>query len=376
MKMMIEALLLVVAALQDHTAAAVQNIYPLDMAVNSVDDQYDGCTIKMANLVKTKYLEKELKNSNAFNKAWEEGEENSTAPQDNLKRNHSIAIYVYTNLDSSVYSSFNMASRNGKQNYTDQTFTWYSLHFLLTDAIQILSESQKKCKTTFRGTNVSFYRNVTGKVIRFGSFTSSSLDRKVAQGFGNKSCFRIKTCNGANVVKYSKYPDQKEVLIPPYEKFKVTAIKTKEVDKNLWCETVYALKSAGTRSDLNCTLAFKKTMSFKTIRFCRCINRKIKAIAQAVNRGHYKSVRFGRKLSVMPNKMLEDQLSKPNRRDEEMYQECINVFHFLVENQMNPTNRNIYIRQQIAQKQDCRRFLNTLGFDPLILELLNPCCAA
>ncbi len=53
------------------------------------------------------------------------------------------------------------------------------------------------------------------------------------------------------MIKYSKYPDQKEVLIPPYEKFKVTAVKNKG-QKGAWCDTVFTLKSTGTVSYLNC----------------------------------------------------------------------------------------------------------------------------
>ncbi|ROL51126.1 hypothetical protein DPX16_12035 [Anabarilius grahami] len=58
MLLIIEALLLILAALgQDHRAAAGQ-IFPLDMALNSVDDQYDGCKENMEKLVETKYIEK------------------------------------------------------------------------------------------------------------------------------------------------------------------------------------------------------------------------------------------------------------------------------------------------------------------------------
>ncbi len=48
------------------------------------------------------------------------------------------------------------------------------------------------------------------------------------------------------------------MLIPPYEKFKVTAVKTKG-QEGAWCDTVFVLNSTGTRSDLNCAL-FKKPM--------------------------------------------------------------------------------------------------------------------
>ncbi|XP_043090191.1 NAD(P)(+)--arginine ADP-ribosyltransferase 2-like [Puntigrus tetrazona] len=258
MLLIIEALLILAALGRGQRAAGTRKIYPLDMATSSVDDQYDGCTVKMAHLVKTKYLQKEINNSVEFKNAWQEGEVNATAPEDNLTRNHSIAIYVYTNFNSNVYRNFNTAVRNGKKNYTKQAFNWYSLQFLLTDAIKVLTETQIKCKVTYRGTKAQFYQNVKGKKIRFGSFTSSSLERKVAQDFGNISCFEIKTCEGADVIKYSKYPEQKEVLIPPYEKFKVTAVKTRKRYKSLWCDTVYKLESSGKRSDLNCAVAFKK----------------------------------------------------------------------------------------------------------------------
>ncbi|XP_077058338.1 ecto-ADP-ribosyltransferase 5-like [Siphateles boraxobius] len=268
MLLIIEALLLILGVLgQDQSAAAVEGqLFPLDMALDSVDDQYLACGKKMAYLVRNKYLKKEINNSTEFKKAWKEGEENARAPEDKLTKNHSIALYVYTNLNSSIYHNFDMAVYNGKQDYRNRTFKWYSLKFLLTDAIQILTKKQKKCKSTYRGTKAEFYKNVTGTEVRFGSFASSSLDRKVAQGFGTKSCFEIKTCYGADVIKYSKYPEQKEVLIPPNEMFKVTAVKTRKDLKNLWCETVYKLESSGDRSDLNCSVAFDKPFGFK----CRC----------------------------------------------------------------------------------------------------------
>jgi len=120
--------------LQDHSAAAAEGqIYPLDMAPDSVDDQYLACGKKMAYLVRNKYLKKESNTSTEFKKAWQEGKENASAPEDKLTKNHSIALYVYTNLNSSIQSNFDMAVYNGKQNYRNQTFKWYSLHFLFVN---------------------------------------------------------------------------------------------------------------------------------------------------------------------------------------------------------------------------------------------------
>ncbi|XP_058627589.1 GPI-linked NAD(P)(+)--arginine ADP-ribosyltransferase 1-like [Onychostoma macrolepis] len=260
MLLIIEALLLILAALgQDHraAAAAVEKKFPLDMAQNSVDDQYEGCREKMSDLVETKYMKQEMSNPKSkFAIAWKLAENNYKPPGDSLTKNHSIAIYVYTNSGFEVYKEFNEADRNDKKRYKNKTFKWYSLHFLLTDAIQILKKTQNKCYSTYRGTNVKFKQNVRNKKVRFGSFTSSSINHNRTKFFGNVSCFEINTCEGAEVTKYSKLPQEKEVLIPPYETFKVTAVK-KRGQQDLWCDTVYTLKSSGKRSDLNCAL-FKK----------------------------------------------------------------------------------------------------------------------
>ncbi|XP_073704598.1 NAD(P)(+)--arginine ADP-ribosyltransferase 2-like [Garra rufa] len=253
MLLIIEALLLILAAPgQDHRAAVEEHIFPLDMAPNSVDDQYDGCAENMRNLVETKYLEKDKSQPESeFAKLWENGA-HKAKQKDNLSKQHSLAFHVYTNSKFVVYHDFNNAVRSEKQKYKEGTFKWYSLHFLLTDAIQILKKTQNICYSTYRGTTVRFDRDVLNKEIRFGSFTSSSLNHHVAQIFGTKSCFEIYTCEGAEVTKYSIFPIEQEVLIPPYETFKVTAVKTRIYHKDLWCETVYILKSTGKKSELNC----------------------------------------------------------------------------------------------------------------------------
>ncbi|XP_067308018.1 NAD(P)(+)--arginine ADP-ribosyltransferase 2-like [Pseudorasbora parva] len=265
MLLIIEALLLISVALgQDHRTAKGQ-IFPLDMAPDSVDDQYIGCRKDMKKQVETNYLQKELGNSADFRKAWQESAKNvSHSFRSKLTKKHKIALYIYSHPNISniqIYRKFNNDTRHGKQNYTERKYTWYSLQFLLTDAIQILKKTQKRCFNTFRGTNVKFNGSVSTQV-RFGSFASSSLSRARAKNFGNTSCFEIQTCEGANVTKYSRLPYEKEVLIPPYETFNITAVKTRQnqtelsrqYQENPWCETVFVLNSTGTRSDLNCAL--------------------------------------------------------------------------------------------------------------------------
>ncbi len=244
--------------LQEHRAAVEGQIFLLDMANNSVDDQYKGCREKMADLVETKYIKQEMSNPESkFAIAWKLAEKNYKPPGDNLTKNHSIAIYVYTNSGLGVHKEFNEADCNDKKRYKNKTYKWYSLHFLLTNAIQILKKTQKKCYSTYRGTNLKFIQNDQNEKVCFGSFTSSSIKRNRAKFFGNVSCFEIYTCEGADLTKYSKLPHEREVLIPPYEMFKVTAVRTKRDQKDVWCDTVFTLKSSGNRSDLNCAL-FKK----------------------------------------------------------------------------------------------------------------------
>ncbi|XP_042571624.1 NAD(P)(+)--arginine ADP-ribosyltransferase 2-like [Cyprinus carpio] len=240
MLLIIEALLLILAALgQDHRAAVDGQIFPLDIALNSVDDNYDGCTKEMANLVKTKYL--------SYKNTWIRYRGPLFTPRSHVR-------------DVLLQRLEKRYTRNGKTHYTVMTYKWYSLYFLLTDEIQILKKQQNKCYKTYRGTNVTFNGRAFTS-IRFGSFTSSSVSAGRAYSFGNVSCFEIYTCEGADISKYSRVPYEGEVLIPPYETFNV----------NLRCQTVFELNSTGIKSDLNCAL-FKKPPKTKKFMFCPLLN--------------------------------------------------------------------------------------------------------
>ncbi|KAL2102583.1 hypothetical protein ACEWY4_001751 [Coilia grayii] len=231
----------------------------LDMAEDSVDDRYHGCTKKMADLVEHTFLIRELNASTVFSVAWKDEDMKGLCEEDiyGLTKNHCIALRVYTSVKENrhrslasgindVYESFNTAVRQGKKRYRSREYEWYSLQFYLTDALQILNR-ENECKATYRGTKLRLDKNVLNKKIRLGSFVSSSIKKYKAKMFGTNSCFTIHTCHGASMVKLSLYDDMDEVLIPPYEEFKVTAIVNSS-----WCDTVYVLNSTGTRSDLNC----------------------------------------------------------------------------------------------------------------------------
>ncbi|XP_042259896.1 T-cell ecto-ADP-ribosyltransferase 1-like isoform X3 [Thunnus maccoyii] len=230
--------------------------FPLDMVHNAVDDKYKGCTERMEKKVEEEYFNKE--NKGKFQKAWKNAgkcSDKQKDPEDKaLTKNHMKAICAYTSDE--IYNEFNQAVRTGRDIY-GSSFKFHYLHYWLTSAIQTLKKSQN-CQTTYRRT----WHEFTGKVkqkIRFGAFASSSK-RTNLKHFGNKTCFKIKTCSGAYLKHYSTFEThEEEVLIPPYERFKITNIiegrgKFPDLED---CEKVFILESAGEQSNLNCKLAPK-----------------------------------------------------------------------------------------------------------------------
>ncbi|XP_037620298.1 erythroblast NAD(P)(+)--arginine ADP-ribosyltransferase-like [Sebastes umbrosus] len=230
----------------------------MSMVEDAVDDMYCDCKDKMMKRVKNEYFKKE--NTGTFAKVWKI-EENCS--KDRLKRkdkedkaltkDHMRAICVYTSDYESFYETFNAAVRTNRTVY-NTSFPFHSLHFWLTFALQILNNN-KKCHTTYRRSKAEFTGDVK-QIIRFGIFASSSYKTTLTM-FGKKTCFKIKTCFGAYLKHYPHLGKvEQEVLIPPYEKFKITEkIKDKSVEGLEDCEVVYILKSAGVQSNVDCRAA-------------------------------------------------------------------------------------------------------------------------
>lgn len=226
------------------------------MVENAVDDIYNGCNETMEEMVKNKYFMEE--NTGRFGDLWKDATKcadrsfNTKEKEDErLTNKHMQAICLYTsNLEftkgKTFYQHFNGEVRRMRKEYSE--FKFKSLHFWLISAIKILS-NDKQCLTTYRRTSDVFTGKV-GEIIRFGFFASSSF-RSNLNHFGKKTCFKIKTCSGAFLKHYS-YLSRKEdeVLIPPYEMFKV--MKKPFVEGLGDCENVYVLESEGIKSNLNC----------------------------------------------------------------------------------------------------------------------------
>lgn len=162
-----------------------------------------------------------------------------------------ICIYTsdYYYKKEKLYNFFNNAVRQGKSTY-GRTFPLHTLHYWLTSAIQIQNKYQ--CYIVYRRTLMTFTGRVN-QIICFGSFTSTSL-RKDLINFGRETCFKIITCEGGYLKKYSKFGQEEELLIPPYEVFRITNGPGKHPDLSD-CRVVFVLESVGRLSYLNCKAA-------------------------------------------------------------------------------------------------------------------------
>lgn len=209
------------------------------MTYDQNDDVYDDCRSK-ATVVTDKDIMQKWDAGTNFSQARSNAEQKAREPAHNyMEKRHAISIYMYTNIMlQPVKRHFEAAERTINQ--LKETFKPRSLYLSLSEAIQILKHSQVTCLSTTYRTETLLNLNISDKLIRFSTFILGSDKWSLTR---NASCFEVYTCFGADVTLYSALKLNSQVLIPPYEVFKVTDIE-KDTQK---CKVVYRLKS-----NLNC----------------------------------------------------------------------------------------------------------------------------
>ncbi|NWI02830.1 NARE ribosyltransferase, partial [Tichodroma muraria] len=223
----------------------------LDMAPNSFDDRYLHCHFKMVRalpaLNRTEFVP-----YGDFAEAWNKAAAqwgSRAHPGSLLQLEQAIALLAYT-MEEGLYLEFNKAVRmagRSRREYLD-TFHFKVLHFLLTEALSDLrsAQSHPQCLHVYRGIDGIRFTSRLGQVIRFGQFASTSLLKNVSESYGTSTTFEVDTCHGADIRDFSSYPEEEEVLIPPFETFKVTNITHQGDD-------IYIhLRSHGVHSKYNC----------------------------------------------------------------------------------------------------------------------------
>ncbi|XP_061485198.1 GPI-linked NAD(P)(+)--arginine ADP-ribosyltransferase 1 [Rhineura floridana] len=199
----------------------------LDMALTSFDDQYKGCSdlmeAELAEINRTEFTSNRIY-AEVWGEAASRWEERKFSLPPGLKPEYAIAIMAYT-IQGRFPSNFNTAVREAgrTRDYYLNHFHFKTFHFLLTRALHALGiTSSPRCQKVYRGVRNIRFTSERLKQVRFGHFTSSSLRNETALQFGTDTFFTIQTCYGVNIKNFSFFPGEEEVLIPPFEKFKVT----------------------------------------------------------------------------------------------------------------------------------------------------------
>ncbi|XP_063162101.1 erythroblast NAD(P)(+)--arginine ADP-ribosyltransferase-like [Candoia aspera] len=225
----------------------------LDMAMDSFDDQYNSCVTQMDQKLPA-LLKSELRTNRIYRDTWQKAikkwgkiKQHIILPR-GLRPLHAVAVLAYTE-NSPLFRHFNRAVQEaGKsRKYYKDKFHYKSLHYLLTRAVEIIQmDSPQKRMTVYRGMKTKILIARGSKAVRFGQFASSSLDRSKAEHFGIKTFFTIVTSYGAVIDGLSSYPNEMEVLIPPFESFQVTSFTETETGNNI------TLASSEVFSQYNC----------------------------------------------------------------------------------------------------------------------------
>ncbi|XP_032922089.1 erythroblast NAD(P)(+)--arginine ADP-ribosyltransferase-like [Catharus ustulatus] len=167
------------------------------------------------------------------------------SPTTPLSQDEAIALMMYTSrgVDRKLNDAV-LEAGSSRQQYRNN-FHFKTLHFLLTRTLQKL-RVPSKYQDVFRGWCGRKYEVKKGEKIRFGQFVSTSLSREVSASFDTDTMFHVHTCHGADIQKFSNDPNEREVLIPPYEIFEVTEVS--------WILQMMHIKlrSTGNSSNYNC----------------------------------------------------------------------------------------------------------------------------
>ncbi|NXP95988.1 NARE ribosyltransferase, partial [Passerina amoena] len=230
-------------------ATTAVDVYPLDMAPDSFDDQYRGCGTNMTAALPDLKLS-DFKQNKKFAEVWVKAAtewQRQGPPSSPLSPELNIAAMAFT-MDG-LHSVFNDAVRTAgrsSQEYRDN-FHFKTLHFLLTQAMartrdslqgQCYDVSQKVCGIRFEAQR--------GAEVRFGLFMPIWLDKPPAECFGKETEFQVHTCEGVSVgLKIRDSPVQ-YILIPPFETFEVIEVSLKGDKAKI------RLHSTGTFSKYKC----------------------------------------------------------------------------------------------------------------------------
>ncbi|XP_074996580.1 GPI-linked NAD(P)(+)--arginine ADP-ribosyltransferase 1 [Calonectris borealis] len=231
----------------------------LDMAPTSFDDQYRGCSHMMEEELE-ELNRTEFANNSVYAEAWthataEWRSRRGRIPQPPaLRPEQAVALLAYT-LQGPLHRAFNAAVREAGRSRGQYlgAFCFKALHFLLSEALRALRDARPRhCHRVYRGVRGIRFTAQRHQSIRFGHFTSASLRNESTLPFGRDTFFSVETCYGVPIRDFSFFPEEEEVLIPPFETFEVTNV-AHDGDRAL-----IQLRSQDALSTYNCELVKEK----------------------------------------------------------------------------------------------------------------------
>ncbi|XP_073720103.1 GPI-linked NAD(P)(+)--arginine ADP-ribosyltransferase 1 isoform X2 [Misgurnus anguillicaudatus] len=241
--------------------AIADEVIKLDRFPEFVD--YKRCRDKMLQRVIKPggLLQTELNTNKDFKLMWKANATCGTKIP-GVTQEHMAALQSYADADEKFHKSFNTQLYNKGTNitmYQDQ-FSFKSLHFLLTDAMQLLSKKSMTCRNVYSGTEKTY--NIAVKdVIRFGSFLPAKLSFNVAfedAVDSDGTIFEITSCTVVNLDEMCK-SEEIDLLISPDEAFDVEDIrKVGPKDEEI---TMVILKPSASHRSFDCSHLFSSSTS-------------------------------------------------------------------------------------------------------------------
>lgn len=198
------------------------------------DNTLDNCKSDITAITDKTKMERWHTFSANFNQAWSNAQQSVTEPVHSyMDKQHSFALYMYANtVLPPANQDFKSEEKTGDQKKRSESCSAFST---LSEALQILKHSQVTCLSTNYSTETLLPLNISNKQVRFSTFVLGSEELNSTR---NSSCFHIYSCFGADITQYSVLK-LNQVLIPPYEAFKVTGVQT-DTDG---CKVLYRLRS-------------------------------------------------------------------------------------------------------------------------------------
>ncbi|XP_073718920.1 T-cell ecto-ADP-ribosyltransferase 1 [Misgurnus anguillicaudatus] len=243
-------------------ACVADEVIKLDMFPEVVD--YKTCRDEMLQRVIKPggLLQRELNTNKDFKLMWKANATCGTKIPGGTQE-HMAALKSYADANRRFHKSFNTQLYNKGTNitmYQDQ-FSFKSLHFLLTDGMQLLSNETMTCRNVYSGTEKK-YNIAVGDKIRFGRFYPAHLSFSDAHESAvdtDGTIFNITSCTVVSLDESGCGSEEIDLLISPNEAFQVEDIrKVGPKDEEI---TMVILKPSAFHSSFDCSYLFSSSTS-------------------------------------------------------------------------------------------------------------------